>query len=35
MLKGTGNGPGFTIEEINDAIADAGAAAGMAGLDDK
>ncbi|KAJ8139581.1 hypothetical protein OY671_007208 [Metschnikowia pulcherrima] len=30
MLKGKGNGPRFTIEEINDAIADAGAAAGMA-----
>lgn len=35
MLKGKGNAPRFTIEEINDAIADAGAAAGMAGLNDK
>lgn len=29
-----GNGARFTIEEINDAIAEAGAAAGMAGMDD-
>lgn len=35
MLKGKGDGPRFTIEEINDAIAEAGAAAGIAGLDDK
>ena len=32
MLKGKGDGPRFTIEEINDAIAEAGAAAGVAGL---
>lgn len=31
MVKG--NGARFTIKEINDAIAEAGAAAGMAGLD--
>ncbi len=31
MVKG--NGSRFTIEEINDAIAEAGAAAGMVGLD--
>ncbi|MDH2135307.1 AbrB/MazE/SpoVT family DNA-binding domain-containing protein [Sphingobium yanoikuyae] len=35
MLKGKGDGPRFTIEEINDAIAEAGAAAGVAGLDGK
>ena len=29
-----GNGARFTIEEINDAIAEAGAAAGMAGMND-
>lgn len=34
MLKGKGDGPRFTIDEINDAIADAAAAAGTAGLDD-
>src|SRR3546814_13242045 len=35
-LLGTvkGNGARFTIEEINDAIAEAGAAAGMAGMND-
>src|SRR3546814_15824984 len=32
MMKG--NGARFTIEEINDAIADAGASAGMAGMGD-
>ena len=32
MVKG--NGARFTIEEINNAIAEAGAAAGMAGMDD-
>jgi len=35
MLKGKGNGKRFTIEEINDAIAEAGAAAVMSGLDGK
>lgn len=35
MLKGKGNGVPLSIEDINDAIAEAGAAAGMAGLDDK
>ncbi len=35
MFKGKGDGRRFTIEEINDAIAEAGAAAGIAGLDDK
>ncbi|WP_337847799.1 AbrB/MazE/SpoVT family DNA-binding domain-containing protein [Sphingomonas sp.] len=35
MLKGKGNGVRLSIEEINDAIAEAGAAAGMAGLDGK
>src|SRR3546814_6361899 len=33
MMKG--NGARFTIEEINDAIADAGASAGMAGMGDQ
>ncbi len=32
MLKGKGNGAVLTIEEMNDAIAEAGAAAGMEGL---
>ena len=32
MLKGKGNGAKLTIEELNDAIAGAGAAAGMKGL---
>jgi bifunctional DNA-binding transcriptional regulator/antitoxin component of YhaV-PrlF toxin-antitoxin module len=32
MLKGKGNGVQLSIEEINDAIAEAGAAAGMAGM---
>src|SRR3546814_11616901 len=31
---GKGNGARFTIEEIHDAIAEAGAAAGMAGMND-
>lgn len=35
MLKGKGNGTRLSIEEINDAIAEAGAAAGMAGLKGK
>jgi bifunctional DNA-binding transcriptional regulator/antitoxin component of YhaV-PrlF toxin-antitoxin module len=35
ILKGKGNGVRLTIEEINDAIAEAGAAAGMAGLNDE
>ena len=35
MLKGKGNGAKLSIEEINDAIAEAGAEAGMAGLDGK
>lgn len=35
MLKGKTNGACFTIEEINNVIAEAGAAAGMSGLDDK
>jgi bifunctional DNA-binding transcriptional regulator/antitoxin component of YhaV-PrlF toxin-antitoxin module len=33
MLKGHGNGIRSTIDEVNDAIADAGSAAGVAGLD--
>lgn len=32
MLKGKSNSPRFTIEEINEAIAEAGAEAGKAGL---
>lgn len=32
MLKGEAKGARFTIEEINDGIADACAAAGMAGI---
>ena len=35
MLKGKTNGARLSIEEISDAIADAGAAAGMAGLNRK
>lgn len=35
MLKGKTNGARFTIEEINNAIAEASAAAGVSGLDDK
>jgi bifunctional DNA-binding transcriptional regulator/antitoxin component of YhaV-PrlF toxin-antitoxin module len=35
MLKGKGNGAQLSIEEINDAIAEAGAEAAMAGLDGK
>jgi bifunctional DNA-binding transcriptional regulator/antitoxin component of YhaV-PrlF toxin-antitoxin module len=35
MLKGKGNGVRLSIEELNDAIADAGAAAGMAGIERK
>ncbi len=35
ILKGKGNGARLSIKDINDAIAKAGAAAGMAGLDDK
>ncbi|MGC4080825.1 MAG: AbrB/MazE/SpoVT family DNA-binding domain-containing protein [Vicinamibacterales bacterium] len=35
MLKGKGNGVRLSIEDINDAIAQAGAAAGRAGLDEK
>ena len=34
MLRGEGNGVRLSIEDINAATADAGAAAGMAGLDD-
>lgn len=34
MLEGKGNGRKLSIEDINDAIAQAGAQAGMAGLDD-
>lgn len=33
ILKGKGNGARCSIEEIDEAIADAGAAAAMAGLD--
>lgn len=33
MLKGKGNGVKLSIEEINQAIAEAAAAAGMAGLE--
>lgn len=33
MLKGKGNGVSFSIEEIDEAIAEGAAAAGMAGLD--
>ena len=32
MLKGKGNGARLTIEELNEAIAEAGAVAGMKGL---
>ncbi len=32
ILKGKGNGVRLSLEEINDAIAEAGAAAGMAGM---
>ncbi|HEU0066856.1 MAG TPA: AbrB/MazE/SpoVT family DNA-binding domain-containing protein [Sphingomonas sp.] len=32
ILKGKGNGVRLSIEEINEAIAEAGAAAGMAGM---
>lgn len=32
FLAGKGNGARLTIEEINEAIAEAGAAAGMAGM---
>ena len=35
MLKGKGNGLKLSIEEINDAIAEAGAEAGMAGMIDE
>lgn len=35
LLKGKGKGEVLSIDEINDAIAEAGAAAGMAGLDDR
>lgn len=35
MLRHKTDGARFTIEEINEAIAEAGAAAGSAGLDDK
>jgi bifunctional DNA-binding transcriptional regulator/antitoxin component of YhaV-PrlF toxin-antitoxin module len=34
ILKGKGNGVPLSIEDINTAIAEAGAAAGMAGLGD-
>ncbi|MCJ2060511.1 type II toxin-antitoxin system PrlF family antitoxin [Methylobacterium sp. J-048] len=33
LLKGKGNGARYSIEEIDEAIAEAGAAAGMAGLE--
>jgi bifunctional DNA-binding transcriptional regulator/antitoxin component of YhaV-PrlF toxin-antitoxin module len=33
LLEGRGNGARCSIDEINDAIAEAGAASGMAGLD--
>lgn len=33
MLKGKGNGARLSIDEINEAIAEAGAEAGMVGLD--
>jgi bifunctional DNA-binding transcriptional regulator/antitoxin component of YhaV-PrlF toxin-antitoxin module len=33
MLRGMTNGARLSVEEINDAIADAGAKAGMGGLD--
>ena len=35
MLKGKGAGTRLSIEAINEAIAEAGAAAGRAGLDDE
>jgi hypothetical protein len=35
MLKGKGNQVKLSIEEINEAIAEAAAAAGMAGLEDR
>jgi bifunctional DNA-binding transcriptional regulator/antitoxin component of YhaV-PrlF toxin-antitoxin module len=35
LLKGKGNGVRLSIDELNDAIADAGAAAGMSGLSRK
>lgn len=35
MLKGKGNGARLSIEDINDAIAKAGATAGMAGIKHK
>lgn len=35
FFKGKTNGKRLTIEEINDAIAEAGVAVGMSGLDDK
>jgi bifunctional DNA-binding transcriptional regulator/antitoxin component of YhaV-PrlF toxin-antitoxin module len=35
MLKGKGNGVRLSIDQLNDAIADAGAAAGMRGIQRK
>ncbi|MCP3731310.1 AbrB/MazE/SpoVT family DNA-binding domain-containing protein [Sphingomonas sp. MG17] len=35
MLKGKANGARLSIEELNDAIADAGAEAGIAGIERK
>jgi len=35
MLKGKANGLRLSIEDINTATAEAGAAAGMAGVEDK
>lgn len=35
MLKGKGNGARLSIEDLNEAIADAGAAAGMSGIERK
>ncbi len=35
MLKGKGNGAQLSVEDINEAIAEGGAQAGMAGLDEK
>ena len=33
ILKGKGNGARYSIEDINEAVAEAGAAAALAGLD--
>ena len=35
LFKGKTNGARLSIEEINDAIADSGASAGMSGIEDK